>query len=60
MPRGLVNKTTTSWVPIQSFKTMDDDVVNGVDVFTMNHTNRGVDLDDAEAPPEHVVTGEGT
>lgn len=57
LPRGLVNKTTASWVPIQSFKPMDEGVFNGVDYFSMNHTNRAVDLDDAEAEPMHVVTG---
>ena len=55
--RGLVDKATLAWKPVDDYNILDENVENNVDYHTMNWRERTIDIDDAFGPPEHVLTG---
>lgn len=57
MPRGIINKTSLQWKPIEEFSVLDDNVKNGVDYHTLSWENRGLELDDLSLDTNYLLTG---
>ncbi|XP_014222967.1 uncharacterized protein LOC106649836 isoform X1 [Trichogramma pretiosum] len=56
-PRGFIDPETVAWKKIDNYTIIDDDVKAGIDYHTIMWEKRAVDLDDLEAPSDHLLTG---
>lgn len=57
MPRGIVNKTTVQWKPIEAFSVLDSNVKSGVDYHALSWEKRGLDMDDLVLDQNYILTG---
>uniref|UniRef100_A0ABD2XDZ5 Uncharacterized protein n=1 Tax=Trichogramma kaykai TaxID=54128 RepID=A0ABD2XDZ5_9HYME len=55
--RGFIDPETVAWKKIDNYTIIDDDVKAGIDYHTIMWEKRAVDLDDLEAPSDHLLTG---
>ena len=55
--RGSIDASTLSWKKIDNFTILDEDVRAGRDYHTIMWEKRAIDLDDLEAPGDHLLTG---
>ncbi|XP_022907955.2 uncharacterized protein [Onthophagus taurus] len=57
LQNGVVNKTTIEWVPIDSFRLNDRNVLKDQTYFTLSRDNRAIDLDVHAGVEGYVLTG---
>lgn len=57
LSRGAINTSTTEWQPVDAFSIMDVNVKSGIDYHKLVWEKRALDLDDLQAPQDHLLTG---
>lgn len=57
MNEGKINTTNVRFVPVPDFHVTDKGIESDKDYYHMNIWNRHLDLDDLEAPKDHIITG---
>ncbi|KAJ8687401.1 hypothetical protein QAD02_023195 [Eretmocerus hayati] len=57
LPRGFIEPSSVSWKKIDNYTIYDSNVKSGVDYHTIMWEKRAVDLDDLDAPADHLLTG---
>ncbi|XP_014216345.1 uncharacterized protein LOC106645091 isoform X3 [Copidosoma floridanum] len=57
MPHGNIDATSVVWKPVDNYTIVDAGVRSGIDYHTIMWEKRAVDLDDLDAPEDHLMTG---
>ncbi|XP_058794289.1 uncharacterized protein LOC131665995 isoform X2 [Phymastichus coffea] len=57
LPRGAIDAQSVSWKKIDNYTIIDPEVRAGIDYHTIMWEKRAVDLDDLDAPQDHLLTG---
>lgn len=57
LPYGKIDESTVRWVPVNNYKTLDRNLYNEQDFFTLTWDKRSLQLDDIECEKNFVVTG---
>jgi hypothetical protein len=52
---GKIDKSSLQWVPVSGFSILDKGIVDGLDYHTLANERREIDLDDLNAPVDHIV-----
>lgn len=55
--RGIIDSNTAAWKKIDNYTIFDPDVKSGIDYHTIMWEKRAIDLDDLDAPADHLLTG---
>lgn len=55
--RGKIDAKTVAWKKIDNYTIFDANVKSGIDYHTIMWEKRAIDLDDLDAPGDHLLTG---